>query len=334
VIWIQFIVCCLIILLAGTKLARYGDIIAEKTGLGRIWIGLILIAVITSAPELITGVSSVVLVKQPDMALGTLLGSCCFNLVVIVVIDIMHSKGPVLNEASRRHLVPAAGGLALYGLAVLGIIFSGSFAEIKVGWVSLPSLLILAGYVTVIYLMFRVETDQRRLETEAEQVYGHESAKRVWIKFVIAGAAVVGTGVWLALVGDKIATTYPSMSASFVGSLFLAICTSLPELVVAVAAVRIGAVDMAIADILGANLLDVGHTFTIDLVTTGGTIQSMLSPVNLVTLGVAFSMTAVLMVGLMFRPRRKLFGIIGWYSPVLLLLYLASAFFLFRGGIS
>ena len=213
------------------------------------------------------------------------------------------------------------------------IIFSSSFGDVKVGWVSLPSLLILAGYFAVIYLMFRVETDQRLLETEAELVYGHESTKRVWIKFVVASAAVVGTGVWLALVGDQIATTYPAMSASFVGSLFLAVCTSLPELVVAIAAVRIGAVDMAIADILGANLLDVGHTFTIDIVSTGGTIQSMLSRINLVSLGIAFLMTAVLMLGLIFRPRRKLFGILGWYSPVLLLLYLASAYLLFRGGI-
>jgi cation:H+ antiporter len=332
VVWIQFIACALIILFAGTKLARYGDIIAEKTGLGRIWIGLILIAVITSAPELITGVSSVVLVKQPDMALGTLLGSCCFNLVIVVIIDIMYKKGPVLSAASRRQLVPAAGGVVLYLLAILGIIFSSTFGEIRVGWVSLPSLLILVGYVTVIYLMFRVETDQRLLESEAEQVYGHESTKRVWIKFVIAGGAVVGTGVWLAIVGDQIATTYPAMSASFVGTLFLAVCTSLPELVVAIAAVRIGAVDMAIADILGANLLDVGHTFTIDLVTTGGTIQSMLSRINLVTLGVALAMTVVLMLGLILPIRRKLLGV-AWYSPVMLLLYLASAYLLFRGGI-
>jgi cation:H+ antiporter len=333
VIWLQFIICGLIILFAGTKLARYGDIIAEKTGLGRIWIGLILIAVITSAPEMITGISSVVLVKQPDMALGTLLGSICFNLVIVVVIDIMYKKEPVLSAASRRQMVPAAGGLVLYTLAFLGIVFSGSFGQVSVGWVSLPSLLILLGYVAVIYLMFRVETDQSALEKEAEKVYGHESSRRVWIKFVIAAAAVVGTGVWLALVGDQIATTYPAMNASFVGSLFLAICTSLPELVVAIAAVRIGAVDMAIADILGANLLDVGHTFTIDLVTPGGTIQSMLSRVNLVTLGIAFAMTVVLLLSLKFRARRKLFGLFGWYTPVLFALYLTSAYLLFRGGL-
>ena len=75
-VWLKFVLCLAIILFAGAKLARYGDAIAEKTGLGRIWIGLILLAVITSMPELVTSVSSVVLVNSPDLALGTLLGSC------------------------------------------------------------------------------------------------------------------------------------------------------------------------------------------------------------------------------------------------------------------
>ena len=317
-IWLYFIICCALILIAGAKLARYGDVIAEKTGLGRIWIGLILIAVITSAPEMITGVSSVVLVGQPDMALGTLLGSCTFNLAIIVVIDIMYRKGPVLNPASRRHLVPAAGGLVLYAVAALGIIFSGSFGAIRVGWVSLPSLMVLAGYIIVIYLMFRSGTDQQTITDEAEELYGHESAKLIGIKFAAAAAVVIVTAIWLSRVGDNIATTYPEIfSASFVGSLFLAICTSLPELVVAIAAVRIGAVDMALADILGANLLDMGHTFTIDLVYTGGSIQSALSSGNLVTLGTAAAMTLGLMLALRFRPKRRVFGDVGWYAPLL-----------------
>ena len=92
-VWLKFILCVVIILFSGTKLARYGDAIAEKTGLGRIWVGLVLLALITSMPELVTGVSSVALVGLPDLGLGTLLGSCIFNLSIIALLDIMCRSG-------------------------------------------------------------------------------------------------------------------------------------------------------------------------------------------------------------------------------------------------
>jgi cation:H+ antiporter len=97
--WFKFIICLAIVLFAGTKLAQYGDAIAEKTGLGRIWIGLVLVALITTMPELVTSVSSVALVNSADLALGTLLGSCCFNLSILAVLDILHSRTPVLSLA-------------------------------------------------------------------------------------------------------------------------------------------------------------------------------------------------------------------------------------------
>ena len=88
-VWLKFILCLVIILFAGTKAARYADIVAEKTGLGRIWIGLVLLAFITSIPELTTGISAVALVKVPDLAMGTLMGSCLFNLLILALLDVI-----------------------------------------------------------------------------------------------------------------------------------------------------------------------------------------------------------------------------------------------------
>ena len=110
-VWLKFLLCFVIILVAGTKLARYGDVIAEKTGLGGIWIGLVILAGVTSAPELATGVSSAALVKLPDLALGTLLGSCLFNLVILALLDILHSHVPFLSKVSLRHMVSAGVGI-------------------------------------------------------------------------------------------------------------------------------------------------------------------------------------------------------------------------------
>ena len=84
IVWLQLAACLVVIGFAGVKLSRYGDIIAEKSGLSRGWVGLILLATVTSLPELVTGLSSVTVAKVPDIAVGDIMGSCVFNLLLVV----------------------------------------------------------------------------------------------------------------------------------------------------------------------------------------------------------------------------------------------------------
>lgn len=70
---------------AGVRLSYYGDIIAEKSGLSRGWVGLILLATATSQPELVTGLFSVTVARVPDIAVGDIMGSCVFNLLLLAV---------------------------------------------------------------------------------------------------------------------------------------------------------------------------------------------------------------------------------------------------------
>jgi cation:H+ antiporter len=83
-VWTKLLVYLVAIGLAGYHLSRFGDIIAEKTGLGRNWIGLVLLATVTSLPDLVTGVSSVTAAGVPNVAVGDVLGSCVLNLVIII----------------------------------------------------------------------------------------------------------------------------------------------------------------------------------------------------------------------------------------------------------
>ena len=122
-VWLAFIFCLVVILFAGFKLTKYGDAIAEKTGLGCVWIGLVLIALVTSLPELATGISAATLVDAPDLALGTIFGSCTFNLAILVVLDILYSGGPVLNKVSKGHIISAGAGALLVALAAASIFF-------------------------------------------------------------------------------------------------------------------------------------------------------------------------------------------------------------------
>src|SRR5512147_1210468 len=96
-LWLEFLLCSAIIVYCGTNLSRYGDVLAEKTGLGRAWIGLVRMPSVTSLPELITGISSVALAHAPDIALGDVMGSCVFNLAIISLMDMIHGPQPIFS---------------------------------------------------------------------------------------------------------------------------------------------------------------------------------------------------------------------------------------------
>ena len=330
-LWLKFLTSLVIILFAGTKLARYGDIIAEKTGLGRIWIGLVLLAAITSTPELIAGVSSATLVGLPDLALGTLLGSCMFNLSILALLDILHRRTPVLSKVKSQHIASAGIGISLITIAG-GTIFAGErISGLALGWVGVPSIIILIVYLIAMWVMFRSKRNQSVQHLEAiPSQYESIPIKTVWFKFALASVAVIGAGIWVSFIGDEIANTY-EWSASFVGSLFLAISTSMPELAVTIAALRLGAIDMAVADILGANMLDVAHLFTVDLFYSQGSILSSVSSAHLITTGVIIAMSLLVILGCRFRQKRKTFIIFSWYTPIFIGLYILGAYALFKG---
>lgn len=330
-VWLKFTACVAIILFAGTRLARYGDAIAEKTGLGGIWIGLVLLAAITSVPELVTGISSVALVKLPDLALGDLLGSCIFNLTLIALLDIIYRPGPVLSQASSRHVMSAGLGILLSAVVVGGILAGGRFPGLTLGWVSVPGILPLVLYIAGMWWIFRSERSYRSQPIEAiSPQYKEIPIRTVYLRFALAAIAVIGAGIWLSFIGDEIASTY-AWHASFVGSLFLAITTSVPELVVTIAAFRLGAIDMAIADILGSNMFNIAIVTPVDLAYTPGPLFSRVSSAHLMTAVVAIVMSLLVIVGLRFRQRRKAFGIISWYTPVLIGLYIFGIYALFKG---
>jgi len=337
-VWFKFLLCIVIILFAGTKTTRYADIIAERTGLGRIWIGMLLLGTVTSMPELITGVSSVTLVGEsgiPDMGLGTLLGSCIFNLFILAILDVLYRRGPVLNQASTRQIASAGIGILLFAVAALSISFGENLSELALGWVGASTIIILMLYLLGAWQIFRAERNRHLplVPTSPGQAEESPVVRGVWFKFVLGALAIIGAGVWLSFVGNEIAET-THWDTSFVGSLFLAIGTSMPELVVAISALRLGAIDLAVADVLGANMLDVTYVFLLDLFYTKGPLLSSVSDVHIITAIIAAVMSLLVIMGLRFRQKRKTFIVISWYGLLLIGLYIFGAYALFTSGIA
>lgn len=332
-VWLAFVFCLVVILFAGFKLARYGDAIAEKTGLGAVWIGLVLIALVTSLPELTTEISATTLVDSPDLALGTIFGSCTFNLAILALLDAIYSNGPILNKVSRGHIISAGAGAVIVALAAVSIFFGEGLSGLALGWVGVPSLLIFIIYILSVKQIFNYErrkNDDKNQQPTTLQ-YDGISNRQVYIRFSMAALAIIGAGIWLAFIGEDIAETY-NLSNSFVGTLFLAFTTSMPELAVGIAAIRLGAIDIAVANLMGSNMINIAKIFIIDIFYTKGPILSLVSNAHLITAMITITMTLIVVIGLRFQYRRKLFKFAGWYSYLIIGLWLLGAYLVYSSG--
>ena len=167
--WLQFVLCAAIITFAGSRLTRYGDIIAEKTGLGRTWIGIVLLATVTSLPELFTGVSSVVLFDVPDIAAGNVIGACMLNMLTIAFLDLIGGSTPVSARAHQGHVLSAGISTLMLGVVGLSLVSGRAFGAIV--WIGTYSLVLLGIYLLAMRALFTYE--KRRV---AEFVKGFKEA--------------------------------------------------------------------------------------------------------------------------------------------------------------
>jgi cation:H+ antiporter len=328
VVWLKFAACVVIILLSGTRLAQYGDAIAERTGLGRIWIGLVAIAIVTSIPELVTSISAVTLVKSPDLAVGNVLGSCTFNLTLFTLADFMYRPAPVLNQISSRHLLSVILGIVMLGLVASGMLLEG-FAMPLPGKINVASVVIVVLYLAGIWWLYR---SARRHQTQDVTLQGEKglSRKTLYLRFALAAAAIIGGAIWLSLVGNEISATY-GWHSSFVGSLFVAVTTSLPELVVTVAAARLSALDMAAANILGSNMFDLVIISAADFAYRQAPIFSSISSIHLTTIASAVAMNVIVIVALRLRPKDERRTFRRWYDAPLIAIYVVGMMAVYQG---
>jgi cation:H+ antiporter len=329
-VWLKFSACVVIILFSGTRLARYGDAIAERTGLGRIWIGLVVIAIVTSIPELVTSISAVTLVKSPDLAMGNVLGSCTFNLTLFVLADLMYRPAPVLNQISSRHLLSVILGIVMLGLVALGMLLGGLTLPLP-GKISVLSVVIVVFYLAGIWWIYR---SARRHQTQAVEVTLTRvkglSRKTIYLRFALAAVAIIGGAIWLSFVGYELSTTY-GWHSGFVGSLFVAVTTSLPELAVTVAAVRLSALDMAAANIFGSNMFDLVIIGAADFAYRHGSIFSSISSIHLMTIASAVAMNAIVIAALKLRPKHEKYVFRRWYNAPLVAIYVIGMTAVYQG---
>jgi cation:H+ antiporter len=327
-LWLQFLVCTGIILVSGTYLSKYGDVIAEKTGLGRTWVGVILMASVTSLPELVTGVSSVAIFNVPDIAVGDVLGSCMFNILILAVLDFMSGSAPISTKAHQGQVLTAAFGMLLLGLVNVSLF--GAAQMPSVGWVGVYSLVFIAVYLIAMRSVFSYEKKRiaELIEVVAEEIrYEKISKAKAYRMYGLNALLTIGAAVYLPSLGERIAEV-TGLGQTFVGNIFIALSTSLPELVVSMATLKLGAIDMAFGNIFGSNLFNILILAVDDLLYTKGPILSHVSANHLVSSSAAIAMTAVAAIGLTYRASKK-WLFFAWDSLAILTVYAFTLFFLY-----
>ncbi|WP_374089210.1 sodium:calcium antiporter [Methylomicrobium lacus] len=311
---LEFASLALVIGIAGYFLALYGDVIAEKTGLGGSWVGFSMLATVTSLPELVTGISSVTYVGVPDIALGDALGSCVFNLLLIVMLDFMHRGSSVYTRASQGHILSAGFGVVLLGFVAFNILLYRNGFRLSLWHIGLYAPIIVLFYIVSMRTVFRFEKAQH-LEAVEEIAERHPkmSLAKAIAFYCVAAAVVIAAGIRLPLTADHVAQAM-DWQRSFVGTVFVALATSMPEVAVTFSAFRIGALDMAISDLFGSNLFNLVIIALDDVAYVKGPLLADVSSAHLISAQSAIMMTGVAIVGLLYRPNTRLFKTVGWVS--------------------
>ncbi len=328
-VWLQFLLTAVVIVVAATQLAKYGDGIAIRTKLGGMFVGTLLLAGVTSLPEVLTTVSAL---NQgaPDLAAGNLLGSNMFNMLLLAVLDLLHSKHRLLRKAAFKHAL--SGGLAMLMIGLVAFFILADI-DLKVGWVGVDSVILLLVYIVGIRLIQNNPlAGERAGGSDLEPPPGTPGLRRSLIGFGLAGGVLVLVTPLMVSSSVEIAEL-TGLGTSFVGTTLVALVTSLPELVTTIAAARYGADDMAIGNLFGSNLFNMAALGLTDFFYLDGRFLGTINPMFIMVGLLGLIMTGMAMIGNLARLERRI-GFIEIDAFLLILVYFGGLWFLYSQGVA
>lgn len=331
----------LFVWLAGTRLSLYANAINEATGIGQAVVGLVLLAGVTSLPELAISVTSAT-AGDAKLAINNLFGSTAMQVTMLVVIDIYIGRRALTSVPPDPTLIL----LGLLNVLLLVVAAAGILVQdIPVAGAGLWAWACLAGYFGSVWILSRARGRKPWVAAPAPQP-GQNAAERrerrsaeltgklegiplggLIFRTVAAGAIILVAGFVLARTGSAIAEQ-TGIGSSFVGFVLIAISSSLPELSSVISAARIGRLTMAISDILGTNLINVGLIFVVDAVASGEPVLNRLGTFAAFGALLSILLTTLFLIGLAERRDRTLWRL-GFDSGAVLVAYVGGVMLLY-----
>ena len=284
----QFAILSAVIFVLGYLLSRYSDQLADSLNIEKSLIGLFLLAIVTSVPELITSINSAVLIDSPNMAVGNVLGSNVINMVIGGVLPLVIIRWSISHLNFYMGFVSVI--LSLVVMAGLMGLLNVSLMQFN-----LTSLLVAGLYfISLFMLKFRGDdagsTQQAPHESpdadKTERAGGQSSPRRLITYILLLSLAIIGVGTLFVFVCDRMVVEF-NLSRSFMGIFFMAFATSLPELVVTFSSIKLGSYAMAMGNVLGSNCFNLLIIFIVDGIT--------LEPLSFTSLNVTTFLVTILM---------------------------------------
>lgn len=330
-----FVLAALAIVAAGARMSAVADRLADRTGWGEAVFGGIFLAAATSLPDFAATLTAAA-DRHPELAISNMMGSVAVNLAFLGVADIVYRKANLEHAAaSSSNMSQAALMIALLSIPMIAMLSP----EITFFGIHPATIVLFPAYLFGFHLVRRAHTDPMWTPKATRQTVTDRPDMRVrrgetlfglWLFFGLLAIVVTVAG-WALMKSAETVATQTILSETQVGTFFTALFTSLPELVVAIAAVRQGALTLAVGNILGTNCFNVIVIATADIVYRDGSIYHAVSAQPVLWGLLSILMAAVLILGFLRRERYGI-GRIGFESFLILLMYCGALTLLFSGG--
>ncbi len=324
---IGFVIAAAVIGWFGVQMTQVARDLAHASGLGEAVMGALFIGAATS----LSGITTSVVAAHsgyPGLAISNALGGIAAQTTFLAIADLVYRRANLEHAAAAaENLFMTALLITLLSIHLVGI----AVPEFQILWIHPASLVLLLAYVFGIRLLAQTHdapmwlpkrTSDTPTQVQTSSEHPADTLLQMWGKFVFY-ALFVGAAGWslaqLAVpLGDK-----TGLSQGFVGGVFTAVTTSIPELVVAISAVRMGALSLAVGDIIGGNAFDTLFIAASDLAYQSGSIYTAVSATEIFWLSNSLLMAGVLLLGLIYRERYGPVNM-GLESLIILLLYVAG----------
>lgn len=264
-IYIIYLAIAAAVVLISVKLSEYVDLLDRTTDISGAFIGGVMLAAVTSLPELFTSIAATLFVNQPDLVIGNVLGSNLFNLAILgslILFSLRKFSSSFLSESHRGTLLAT---LAMYALVSIALAVPSGMSILGLNPVSI------AVFALYIFSVKKMSSDDSSAEDENEEFVCHLSKKQIISRFALMSLLLVIASIALTFATDVIAEKL-DLGMTFAGALLLGVATSLPELTSSISLVRFGNFNATTGNIVGSNLFNFSILFMADLFYQGGSI--------------------------------------------------------------
>ena len=244
------------------KLANYVDLIDKKTDLSGAFIGGVILAAVTSLPELFTSISAVLFVKQPDLVMGNILGSNLFNMCIFGGAALIAAKSLCRSTIGSSHFKTTVITFIMFSIMLLPVVFKKDYTVVGI---SVYSIILLVLYACSIKFMAGDSA-----ESEGED-NSDLTLKQIIIRFVIMAVLLVVASIFITIAADHLSEEF-NLGKTVGGALFLGVATSLPELTSSIALIRKGNFNACAGNVMGSGVFNFCIISVADILYRGGSV--------------------------------------------------------------